>query len=816
MNKDIYGLTEIEAEEKKKKGLVNVDTEDSLRSVSSIVRSNVFTLFNGINIVLAILVIIAGSPKNILFAGVILTNTLTGIFQELKARQTLKSLSIMNKHPVKVLRDGEKVTVSPEDIVQDDVVVLETGVQVPVDGAILCNNTVEVDNSALTGESEPDMKSIGDFLYSGSIILSGYCLLRAEKVGDDRYMSKLSAEAREFKISNSELKESIDKIIRFLVNIILPLGLMLIISQMFFAGKPWRVALLSTVAGIISMIPEGLVLLTTLSFLMGVVRLAKWNTLVQELPATEVLARIDTLCLDKTGTITKGKLHISEIEYLDAFESESEKCIVRNSLLNGTKDENITIETIVENAIQIVAKGFDVVNPTQQAIIEYSEKYANGFNSEKLISDIIPFNSERKWSSVLLNDGSAVFTGAVEILCKNKYCEFQTLSESYSNLGKRVLVIAYSDDFDKENKDTSNIIPLSLLIFEDEIRESANATLKYFRSQGVDIKIISGDNPLTVANISKKAGVENADKYVDASTLPNSKEAIREALLENAVFGRVTPEQKRDIVEALQDMGKAVAMTGDGINDVLALKKSDCAIALANGTDAAKAVSHLVLLDEDFSNLTYVVDEGRRIINNLERTAGLYLSKTIYSILLSLFFAVTALPYPFIPIQLTLIGGLTIGIPSFFLAIENNNEKVNKGFLKRVLIATVPKGATVALFSVLCFVVGYKMKIDIGVVRTFTTLVVGSIGMLILAMLSSPLTRMRFTLLLTMSLAFIASFVFPIGRKIFSFHEISPIYFLLAAGMVVLSYFTIKLFEKLAMKYGEFILSRRRFFRNRK
>lgn len=816
MNKDIYGLTDTEVNDRVKKGLVNVDTEDSLRSVSSIVRSNVFTLFNGINLVLAILVIIAGSPKNILFSGVILTNTLTGIFQELKARQTLKKLSIMNKHPVKVIREGKKLTISPEEIVQDDIVILETGVQVPVDGTILCDNTVEVDNSALTGESEPDIMSIGDYLHSGSIVLSGYCQLKAEKIGDDRYMSKLSAEAREFKISNSELKESIDRIIRFLVNIIIPLGVMLIISQMLFAGKPWRVALLSAVAGIISMIPEGLVLLTTLSFLMGVIRLAKWNTLVQELPATEVLARMDTLCLDKTGTITKGKLHISEIDYLVLRESEKDISIVKNSILNSDENGDFNQESVVNNAIKIVAKGFDVVNPTQRAIIEYSEKIECAAYAESLISDIVPFNSKRKWSSVLLNNGSAVFTGALEILCKDTYCDFKNLAESYSNLGKRVLVIAYSDKFDKEVMDTSNVIPLALLVFEDEIRESANSTLKYFRSQGVDIKIISGDNPITVSNISKKAGVENADNYVDASTLPDSKEALQRALLDNAVFGRVTPEQKRDIIEVLQDMGRTVAMTGDGINDVLALKKSDCAIALANGTDAAKAVSHLVLLDEDFSNLTYVVDEGRRIINNLERTAGLYLSKTIYSILLSLFFALTALPYPFVPIQLTLIGGLTIGIPSFFLAIENNNEKVNKGFLKRVLVATIPKGATVALFSIICFVVGYKLKINLEVVRTFTTLVVGSIGMLILAMLSQPLTRMRFMLLISMTVPFLASFIVPIGRKIFSFHKLSPIYFLLAAGMVVLSYFTILLLERLTLEYGEYIISKKRFFRRRK
>ena len=792
MANQIKGLNSEEVSYRIENGLINIDTEDSGKSIKSIIKTNTFTIFNGINLILAILVIIAGSPKNILFSGVILTNTLTGIFQEIKAKKTLEKLSLLNKHFVKVIRNGSEESISPNDIVKDDIIILEPGVQVPTDGTLILDNNIEIDTSVLTGESLPIIAKKEDFIYSGTIVVGGSSYLRAEKIGNERYMSRLALEAKEFKIVNSEIKESIDRIMSFLIKIIVPLGLVLMISQMFFADKPWRDALLSTVAGIISMIPEGLVLLTTLSFLMGVIRLAKWNTLVQELPATEVLARVDTLCLDKTGTITKGSLKLKRIIPI------SEDINLKNFInLNHScfKSSSSNIDEQIKFALYIVSKGFDVANQTQQAIIEYCKDFKEYEIENINFKNKIPFDSIKRWSALETEDGNVIFTGAPEALLKHNISEsIKSTCDKLTKQGNRVLMIGTSKS---TNIDKENINPLGLLIFEEEIRESAKSTIKYFENQGVDIKIISGDNPLTVSAIAKKIEMKRSDLYIDAKDLPDDIEKLKDSLSRYSIFGRVSPQQKKLIVETLQDMGRTVAMTGDGINDILALKKADCSIALANGTSATKAISQLVLLDEDFSNLTHIVDEGRRIINNLERTSGLYLSKTIYSILLSIFFAFTGFPYPFIPIQLTLIGGLSIGIPSFFLSFESNTEKVHKNFLKRVLGSTIPKGITAATFSISCFLIGYLSSIDIETVRTFTTLVLGSIGLIILYIISEPMNKNRFILFFTMTVLFILAFIVPLSRKIFSFHKLDYLSFITAFILIVISYPVIKILEKL-------------------
>lgn len=768
MNKFLNGLSTIEVNERISKGLVN-KTEDKIgRSIWDIVKTNTFTFFNGLNLVLAILVIIAGSPKNILFAGVILSNTLTGIYQEIKARNALKKLSILNKHPIKVIRNSEKVEIDPEEIVLDDILVLEPGIEVFADGTLMSDSLLEINNSSLTGESEPEIRKKGQFIYSGSIVFSGYGLLKAEKIGTETYISKLSSSAKEFKIVNSELKKSIDKIIKFLVKIIIPLGLMLIISQMIFLEKPWREALLSTIAGIVSMIPEGLVLITTLTFFMGVVRLAKWNTLVQELPATEVLARVDTLCLDKTGTITKGNIYLTEIIPFD----EQSKI-------------NIILKTI--------STAFETANATQKSIIDYSSKYLNDITSEK-VKNIIPFNSKTKWSCVELENGLKYYLGAPEFLLEDNF-EILNTCQSQAKMGKRVLILTELNN--KNNK------PIAILIFEDDIRESSSKTINYFKKQGVDVKIISGDNPVTVSRIAEKAGVKNSNNYVDASNLPEDKYELKKLVENFSVFGRVKPEQKKDIIEALQENGRTVAMTGDGINDILALKKADCAIALKNGSEATKSIAHLVLLDEDFSNLAHVVDEGRRIINNLENNAGLYLSKTVYSILLSLFFALTLSEYPFIPIQLTLVGGLTIGIPSFVLALEPNFKKVKKDFLKRVLAKTIPRGFTIALFTSAIYILMSYLKFDIKAIDTFLILNLGAMGLIVLYNFSKPLSKTKFIMLLISLILLFLSFLSPIGRKIFSFTYMPNIYYLIAIVICAFSYFSMIYLEKIYLKFIE-------------
>ena len=769
MINNISGLTEQEVRERVDKGLVNKTEEAAGRSVWDIIKTNTFTFFNGLNLVLAILVIVAGSPKNMLFAGVILSNTLTGIYQELKARNVLKKLSLLNKHPVKVLRDGKKVEIEPEDIVLDDILVLESGNQVFADGTLVSDSILEIDNSTLTGESDPEIRTKGQEILSGSIVFSGYGLLKAEKIGEDTYMAKLSDKAKEFKIVNSELKNSIDKIIKFLVKIIIPLGLMLITSQMVFAEKPWREALLSAIAGIISMIPEGLVLITTLSFFMGVVRLAKWNTLVQELPATEVLARVDTLCLDKTGTITKGSIVLTDIVKAEAETEE------------------------IEKELFIMANAFDVANATQAALINYVKKNISELNTGN-IKDKTPFNSQRKWSSVEMMNGEKYYLGAPEILFKERFDEISDICMKYADKGSRILLLM-KEDTDGEKSASA------VLVFEDELRESAQRTIEYFKKQNVDVKIISGDNPLTVARIAQKAGVENAEKYIDAEELPEDKEKLKLLVNDISVFGRVQPEQKKDIVEALQKSGRTVAMTGDGINDVLALKKADCAIALANGSEATKSIAHLVLLDEDFSNLAHVVDEGRRIINNLENNSCLYLSKTVYSILLSLCFALSLSEYPFVPIQLTLIGSLTIGIPSFILALEPNFNKVKSQFLRRVLVRTIPKGASIAFMIFLSYIVMSVLDIRIETIGTFLTLSLGFMGLIVLYLFSRPLTKVK-TVMLSISVAlFLLAFIIPLGRKIFSFVYIEPVYYGIAAAIAAASYVLMGFAEKTYLKF---------------
>lgn len=760
MLKDIQGLTSIEVEKRINEGLVNIAPEPPSRSTWHIVRANVFNIFNAINVVFAGLVILAGSPKNTLFAGVILTNSAVGVYQELKARSTLKKLSLINKHSVKVIRDGTVKEIPSESIVVDDILVLEPGRQVPADGVLLSDESLDLDTSSITGESDPEKKEQGSRLLSGSIVMSGHGCLKVEEVGAETYISKLSSEAKEYKLINSELRYSINKIIKIIMIIVTPLGIMLMLSQMLFAEKSWQDSLLSTVAGIVSMIPEGLVLLTTLTFLMGVVRLARWNTLVQELPATEVLARVDTLCLDKTGTITEGVLKVSDSFSLGQFSQEE-----------------------FENHLSLVINAFKTHNPTHRAVLEICPQPEDLDLSEK-----VPFSSDRKWSGVRLKDGTVIILGAPEVILKKSYDKLRESVEKSASEGKRVLLLAISNGESIAAALDDCVDPCGLILLEDKIRDEAASTLAYFKGQGVDIKIISGDNPVTVSSISKKAGVIGAEKYVDASTLSEDKDELARALSENVVFGRVTPHQKRDLVSVLQDMGRTVAMTGDGVNDVLALKKSDCGIALSSGSEATKSVAQLVLLDSDFSNLPHVVSEGRRIINNLERVSGLYLAKTVYSIVFAFLFTVTTLPYPFEPIQLTLVGALTIGIPSFFLALSLNFSKVKSGFLFRVISITVPKGLVAALLTFAAFTFAYSSQMDESQTGALCTLVLGGVGLVILAMLSKPVNKLKAALILTMGTLFALAFYIKLGRYIFSFAPLDFKSVALALVLIAISY----------------------------
>ncbi|GKX67050.1 cation-translocating P-type ATPase [Inconstantimicrobium mannanitabidum] len=750
------GLSEEEVKKRIKEGKVNQIPKVPSRTIGQIIWANVFTLFNGINVVLALLVILAGSPKNAIFAGVIISNAIIGVIQELRAKKTIEKLTILARSKATVIRDGVEREIDVEEIVLDDLIFLKSGCQIPVDAEVLPGSKIEVNEALLTGESDYLIRNPGEQLLSGSFVGSGSGYAVVTAVGANTYSSKLSEEAKRFKKINSELQNSINKILSFLIKIIVPTGLLLTFTQMYFINKPWQEAVIGVVAGISGMIPEGLVLLTSVTFVVSIVRLSKYNTLIQELPATEVLARVDVLCLDKTGTITEGKLKVIDVKNFDISKEEAEE------------------------ALSAVVHSFSVVNPTQEAILE---RYNQKGNFE--VTNKISFSSSKKWSAVEFEDKGAWYLGAPEILYKEKYNEIKEQVFEEAERGRRVLLLA------KSPRGLSEIVPAdlekaALIIIEDIIRPEAPDTLKFFDTQGVDIKIISGDNPVTVAAVAKRAGVKNADKYVVATDLPKDKEEFRKAVRENSIFGRVTPHQKKELVKALQADGHTVAMTGDGINDVLALKEADCGIAMASGSDATKAVAQLVLLDSNFASLPKVVQEGRRTINNLELAANLYLTKTVYAVILSIIFALILLPFPYEPIQLSLVGSLGIGIPSFFIALQPNEDLVQKGFLTRVLKMSLPNGIVIALSVILVSLLLNFSGVPDFKSKTICTLIIGILSMLILLRVSEPLTKLKVAVCAVMIGIFCSAFVIKICRRVFSFSHLN-FYDIVIVGTCILA-----------------------------
>lgn len=756
----LTGLSHEEVKLRVKKGKSNIVPKAPSRTISQIIRANLFTLFNAINLVLAVVVIIAGSPKNALFAGVIITNTLVGVVQELRAKATLEKLSVLNMSKVRVLRDKQEKEINLEEVVIDDLMILVPGMQLVADSIVIDKNEFEADESMLTGESDSVIKKSGDELLSGSFIVGGNGYAKVIRVGKDTYAAKIAEEARKFKKIKSELQTSINKILKIVIWLIVPISTLLITTQILFTKVTWQDAVISAAAGIVGMIPEGLVLLTSLTFVVGVVRLSKWKTLVQELPATEVLARVDVLCLDKTGTITEGKLNLKEIVPIGKHSIEE-----------------------IENIIAAISSAFPSANPTQQAILD---KYPESPNY-KLKSNI-PFSSARKWSGVEFENEGAWVLGAPEMILKDRYEEIRDAVEKEAKKGRRVLLLASLNNESLTEDLPENMDKAALLLIEDIIRKEAPDTLEYFRREGVEIKIISGDNPVTVAAVAKRAGVFNAESYIDARTLPENESELAEIIENNTVFGRVTPHQKKALVNALKSKGHTVAMTGDGVNDVLALKDSDCGIAMASGSDAAKAVSQLVLLDSNFSALPEVVLEGRRMINNLENVSNLYLTKTVYSLLLSLIFGIIALPYPMQPIQLSLIGAVAIGLPSFFLALGPNKDRVKSGFLERVLSVSIVNGCVITLAVVAMSIIGLVHRIPVGQSRTLAVIIVGGVSLVILTRVSYPLNGLKLGMVVAMIGLFSITFSFPITRRLFSFEMTDLIYIFIAVFFVVVSW----------------------------
>lgn len=759
-NESIKGLTDIEVQERILRGDVNKLPKAPSKTFLQILRSNFFNMFNALNLVLAAAVIIAGSPKNAIFAGVIIVNSLIGVIQEVKAKNIIEKLSVISEAQCMAARNGKLVKIGIEEIVRDDIIYIKSGDQILADGILYEGNELEVDESMLTGESDPIHKMANSKLLSGSFVVAGDGYMKVTKVGSNTYSSKLADEAKKFKITNSELQNSLNKILKVLLILIVPIGIILATTQLVFIKTSWQEAVLGTVSGIIGMVPEGLVLLTSATFIVAIIKLSKFDTLVQELSATEILARVDVLCLDKTGTITEGALKLIDVINVSDYDKKE-----------------------IDDILAAISHNLPSKNPTQQAVLD---RYKEDSNIE--IIEKVPFSSKRKWGGIVTKDKGAWIFGAPEIVMGDKYSEIKDKVEEEARKGRRVLALAQSNLNSLKGEKLSGINKAAIVLIEDIIREDAPETLKFFNTEGVEVKVISGDNPVTVSAVAKRAGVKGAEDYIDARDLPQDMEELKKEVEKYNVFGRVTPHQKKALVIALQENNHTVAMTGDGVNDVLALKEADCGIAMANGSDAAKAVSQLVLMKSNFNALPKVVAEGRQEINNLERVAQLFLTKTTYSIILAVVFSILLLPFPIEPIQLSLVGSCAIGIPAFFLALLPNNERVKKGFLGRILTASIPNGVLIATFVSATFVISYNhFGVPIETARTLAVLMLAGVSIVILFKVSLPITPFKLVLAILMMSIILLGFITPIGRIIFTLTKLTPMEWLLSAGAIALS-----------------------------
>ncbi len=712
--KTLRGLSLLEVKEREEKGLINSDAVTCTKTVSEIIKSNLLTPFHALNVLLAILVLLAGSLKNALFMGVVISNAAIGIFQELRAKKQVDKLAFLADSGANVLRDGAEQNIPKGEVVLDDILHLTLGSQVICDCEIV-SGECEADESLLTGEADPVTRSLGDNLSSGSFIVSGDVYARVIHVGADNYASKLAADAGGYSKPKSEISKSINSIIRVMAIVMLPIGIALFCRQFFALDLKLEEATISTVAALVGMIPEGLVLLTSVVLAVGTIRLARKNALVQELYSIEMLARVDTLCLDKTGTLTEGRMRVERVISCSAGEKE------------------------VSAAAAIVAYGTGDKNPTADAIrSEYAEPQAK-------VCDKTPFSSIRKWSSVTTGEGTYTM-GSGEHIFGADWADMPEAAKAkeLAAEGYRVITVVKTPAGGKKQL-------LGFLLISDVVRESAADTLKYFASEGVDIKVISGDDPVTVSHIADKAGLSGAERYIDMSQVEDCD--IAEVSHTYKVFGRVSPTQKAEIIKALQSEGHCVAMTGDGVNDVIALRQSDCGIAMQSGSDAARHVSRIVLLTSDFAVLPEIVAEGRRSINNLQRSASLFLVKTIFAALTALIFIFLRVGYPLDPIQFTLISTLTIGFPSFVLALQKNNERVRGQFLRKVLLTALPGALTDVLITLLLSTAAVRFA-GAEATSTFVTIMLGYVGLLFLFKLCLPLTPLRIALFATSAGAF--------------------------------------------------------------
>lgn len=706
------GLSKQQVKERIERGQINTPVEAPSKTVKEIIFTNVFTYFNLIFVGIAGLLIMVGAFRELTFLPVIIGNTLIGIIQEYRSKRTLDKLSVLNAPKAHVIRDGQEKVIAAEELVIDDIVVFTAGNQIPAD-AIVTAGEAQVNESLITGEADEITKNVGAELLSGSYIVSGYCYAQLTRVGEDSYASKLTLEAKAAKKGEqSEMIRSLNKLVVGVGIIIIPIGGILFYQQYILSGNTLRESVTSMTAAVIGMIPEGLFLLASVALVVSVMKLAKQKVLVHDMKCIETLARVDVLCVDKTGTITENTMKVSDVIVLDEEEHELEEKL-GNFVFNMSKD-NSTMEALQNH---------------------YRKKFCK--KAEKITS----FSSAYKYSSAVI-DGTSYVLGAPEFVLREQFNIYQEQIENYSEKGYRVLVFGvYNGEADGRAL-TEKVHPLGMVLLSNPIRKKAKETFRYFAGQGVEVKVISGDNPITVSKVAAEAGIENAENYIDARILKNEKD-IEEAVRRYTVFGRVTPNQKRMFVQALRKAGRTVAMTGDGVNDVLALKEADCSIAMASGSDVASQASQLVLLESDFSKMPAVVAEGRRVVNNIERSASLFLVKNIFSFLLSALSMIFMITYPLGPAQVSLVSMMTIGTPAFLLAMEPNRNLIKGRFLTNVLLKALPAGLTDVIVVGMLVLFGHVFRVSSEEISVTATLLLAIVGLQILLELSKPMNIFR-------------------------------------------------------------------------
>lgn len=753
------GLTSAQAEERLANGYGNVPIEPPTKTVGEIIRSNVLTYFNIVFFALAACVIAVGSWYNLTFMPVVFANMIIGIVQELRSKKTLDKLSIISAPKGVVVRNGVRKTININDTVRDDIVIFTSGNQIFAD-AVVVSGQCQVNEALMTGEADEIKKTVGEELMSGSFVVSGSVRARLTRVGKESYVSRLTLESKKSNGNKqSEMMRSLSALVKWIGIALIPIGTLMAIKEIVWVGRTVQDGVVSTVGALVGMIPEGLYLLTSIALVAAVIRLAQRKTLVHDMNCIETLARVDTLCVDKTGTITENKMIVEDVCLLceDRF-IEDDIRMIMSDYVYAMQDDNDTMAAL--------------------------RKYFSGKQNQTAV-ETLPFTSVKKYGGVSFHEDETYVLGAPDIILGENYGDYREKIDFYSKKGCRVLLLALYDGKLSDETLTAEIMPLALVLLANKIRKNAVETFGFFAKQGVAIKVISGDNPLTVSEVAKRAGIANAEKYVDARTLDNER-AIREAAGEYTVFGRVTPEQKRRLVRAMKAAGHTVAMTGDGVNDVLALKEADCSVAMASGSDVACQVSHVVLMNSDFGSMPSVVMEGRRVINNIERSASLFLVKNIFSFVMALVSLIFTLPYPLTPSQLSLVSTLTIGIPSFIMALEPNDSLVKGRFMQNVLFRSLPGGFTnvILIIGVILFYLAFSFPED--EMSTICAIIMAVVGLLVLHSNCKPYNKLRKILVGGVSGALLICVLF--FKKLFTLSALNYSSVLVLMVFVLLAY----------------------------